>query len=341
MIDKIKQILTVLASATALLYGTGYIAEYAHARMLGISLVEPDNVYYLISGGTVFFKTLIALYDSLDGAWVFYFIVLGIGTAMFLHFEKKWGTNTMNRLPKTYGIALVLIVSFLIIYAIPIFTASMDITNLLPNPPGIKQNNKIGSNSGETLVDSINRKIRRWIQNEGKDAINKQKLTNYYVGSVFTVIFSGIVLFSALRRRRYWKPLPIPLTNKEDNFSKRVLTLSKRAGQPIFVFTVIILFILVAVQVLVIPFNYGILVQSNYFPQIELTMAEGKEKLLPENQMMMWLIRESDGQLLIFALYSIEINNKKRQFRTMFSVVRKAVEKIEIVDISFIFKYIK
>ena len=43
MMEKVKKFFTGLASITAFLYATGYIAEYAHARMLGIPMGQPLN----------------------------------------------------------------------------------------------------------------------------------------------------------------------------------------------------------------------------------------------------------------------------------------------------------
>jgi hypothetical protein len=333
MMEKIKQMLTVAASVTAMLYGTGYIAEFSHSRMLGISMVEPDNVYYLISGGTVYFKSIIAVYLSLVGPRAFIFILMIIVTVCLLFYENKLGTRNMKRLPKTYVISMFLLIVFLLVFAIPFFSSSMHIKKLLPPAPDSKPKKT------ETLnyIERTAAELSSWVRNEDEAGVNKQKLYDFYVASLLTSIFSGIFLFSALRRRRCWKPIPPPLPGEKQSFLEKIFNFANTFKHPLYFFALILLTAAVAVQILVIPLNYGVLVQSNHYPSIAITMEKDSESLIYGAKDKYWLLRQNKDLFLIYAL--VAVKGEELPEYKLFTLKKKDVKKIDIIDIKSIFAY--
>lgn len=131
MMEKVKNLLAGLASLTAFLYAAGYIAEYAHARMLGIPMAQPLNEYYLISGGTFVVSTLIALYTTIFKHFYFFIVVFIIAGA-FLHYEANTPKKKVTKMSKTYIIILFISVLVFLFAAVPIFTSPFDFSGFHP-----------------------------------------------------------------------------------------------------------------------------------------------------------------------------------------------------------------
>ncbi len=129
MIERVKQFFAAMASLTAFLYAAGYMAEFAHARLLGLSLVNVSPEAYLISGGGFIISTILSIYPTL----VHYPVpVLLITLAIIILFiyETYRRAEPSRRGPRVYILFTVIMV-LLMAVAVMTFIHSFELTGVL------------------------------------------------------------------------------------------------------------------------------------------------------------------------------------------------------------------
>jgi hypothetical protein len=343
MIDKVKNFLTGLASLTVFLYAVGYIAEYTYARMLGTPMGQPLNEYYLFSGGTLIFSTLYAVYSTITRHF-YYFIPLLIIIGAYLQYgayiEKKNPPRIF--ISSIYIISIFILVLVLLVVVVPRFTATFTFTDfLLPYSESVSNNQPLQPYVFE---------LKSWILNGGEE--NKKKLMDFYVLSIFLTVISAVALYSMIRQWKRWKtdkpeptnrkPGPASIRKKFSPVFSQYLHQLPRHG---FGLLIILMTVMTAVQIFTIPANYGILVKSNYYPEVKVVSnnaatSQGLELLEnqdPEKQYKVWLLRENKDELLLYAAFG-EKNKEDTVFKLL-TIKKNLVDKMEIFDNSFIFKY--
>lgn len=337
MIEKVKNFFTTMASAAVFLYVTGYMAEYAHAGMLGISLVEPFREYYLITGGTFILSTLYALYAVIFSYFPYLLPFVVVTVAILLYdLALKPGAPVS----RGYVVFMGLLAAGLLFVAVPVFTSPFAFSDFLLNdakPAG----------QGDFLLKGFHvftSELWTWIRNGG--VVNRQKLALFYVLSICSAGVSAVMLYSMVKRWKGWKPVaPEPPAvegvPRPRSLSARVLTAVP--GLPRFLFGILIVLVVfvVVVQVVSIPVNYGILIKSNDYPVVSVLMTKEGGELVegraPGSECKLWLLRESSGELLLCAAY---IPVGKNDFRyKLFAVKKERVEKIEVSAKEFIFEH--
>jgi hypothetical protein len=101
---------------------------------------------------------------------------------------------------------------------------------------------------------------------------------------------------------------------------------------------------MVAVQIITIPANYGILIKSNNYPEVKVVLngeATSRGLELLENQDLekeykVWLLRENKDEWLLYAVFGEK--NKDDLVYKLLTIRKNLVDKMEIFDNSFIFK---
>jgi hypothetical protein len=346
MIDKVKNFFAAMASLTVLLYATGYIADYSHATMLGISMVEPTKVYYLVSGGTFFLSTLYAIYATLV-SHPLYFLLFFVIIAAIILYEAYARKENITHIPKPYAVASFLTFIFMFV-TIHIFTSPFVFSDFL------LQNAKPGLNDKHSSF--IAKELRTWILNGGD--VNKQKLTVFYVLLILSTVISAVMLYSMIRQ---WKrrqtgqntqstettqstkaaesqPPPSDNSSKQPNRLARLLEYLNDLPRLSFGVLIILMIVIVVVQIVTIPINYGILIKTNDYPEVEVevetaNLLEDHDHTKPSK---VWILKEGTDDLLLYAVYLKDSDNLV--FR-LFTLKKKSVKKIEIIDNSFVFKY--
>ncbi len=341
MIDKVKNFLTGLASLTVFLYAVGYIAEYTYARMLGTPMGQPLNEYYLFSGGTFIFSTLYAVYSTIIRHF-YYFIALLIIIGAFLQYEAYLKKKNAGRISRTYMIIIFILVSILLVVVVPRFTSTFTFTDfLLPYSESVSNNQPLKPYVFE---------LKSWILNGGEE--NKEKLMDFYVLLIFSTVISAVVLYSMIQQWKRWKTLkpgqtkskssPASIQKKFSPVFSNYLHQFPRLG---FGLLIILMAVMVVVQIITIPANYGILVKSNNYPEVKVVLnaeAASRGLVLLENQDLekqykVWLLRENKDELLLYAAFG-EKNKEDTVFKLL-AIKKNLVDKMEIFDNSFIFKY--
>ena len=342
MIDKVKSFLTGLASLTVFLYAVGYIAEYTYARMLGTPMGQPLNEYYLFSGGTFIFSTLYALYSTIIRHF-YYFIALIIIIGAILLYEAYIKKKNAGRISisRTYMIIILILVLILLVAVVPRFTSTFTFTNfLLPYSESVSNNQPLKPYVFE---------LKSWILNGGEE--NKEKLMDFYVLLIFSTVISAVVLYSMIRQWKRWKTRKPGQTNgksspasNQKKFSSVFTNYLHQFPRLGFGLLIILMIVLVVVQIITIPANYGILVKSNNYPEVKVVLnaeAASRGLVLLENQDLekqykVWLLRENKDELLLYAAFG-EKNKEDTVFKLL-TIKKNLVEKMEIFDNSFIFK---
>ena len=108
----------------------------------------------------------------------------------------------------------------------------------------------------------------------------------------------------------------------------------QRRVLPVFM---VLMGLITAILIIVIPIDFGVLVKSNTYPEVQVTPIDGVE-LMPGRESgmesKMWLLRENSGELLLHAIY-VEKGKIKPVFKIL--VLKKdRVQTIEILKKSFI-----
>lgn len=334
MIEKVKSFFTTMASTAVLLYTVGYMAEYSHSRMLGVSLVDPFREYYLISGGTFILSTLYALYSTIFS----YFLTLVpfvLIIAAILLYEPA---APKTRGSKIYAALVFIVTLFFLFVAVPIFSSPFAFKDLLlvdvqANPGFLfKQFNYITS------------ELRTWILNGG--LLNKQKLALFYMLSILSTVVAAVMLYSMVRRWKQWKieepdlP-PINSVSWPRYMVTRLLKFMPSLPKRLFGLLIIMVMIIVVVQVITIPVNYGILIKSNEYPVVKVVVQREGYKLLENidntKESKLWLLSENNEKLLLYTVFYTK-NSEDIHYKLL-TLNKILVEKVEIIDNSFIFKY--
>lgn len=346
VIEKVKSIFAGLASLTVLLYAVGYITEYSHSRMLGISLVTPIKEYYLISGGTFIISTLYAIYSVILNIFLHFVWFLAI-IVFFLWYgaNSKKHNTTRSTIPGSkwvpmvyHSLVFILTLSFLLV-AIPVFTSTFGFTDLLlPNSEPTFHYNHFTHLTSELWT---------WILNE--NPVNKQKLTVFYVWSIFSTVISAVMLYSMMRQWLRWKADKSgrnSLTNTLQSTS-RWKSLRTKFHQVFlrpflkyfFGLLIILMMFIVVIQLVTIPVNYGILIKSNHYPEVKVeTMKAGIEFIEnrdPQKEYKLWLIRENEDEVLLYAAF-FEKNSEYTVYE-LFTLKKNLIKKIRVLANTFVF----
>ncbi|MCK4762036.1 MAG: hypothetical protein KAW12_07545 [Candidatus Aminicenantes bacterium] len=343
MVEKVKNFFAALASFAVFFYATGFLAEYAHDRMLGISMVEPAAESYLISGGKFVLSTLYALFSTIFSRF-YYFIFFFILAAVFLHFEARAKEKKAVAISKTYYTSVLVLTLIFLFFVIPLFTSPFAFSGLLLDKaePAV-----FYKPFEKTTAD-----LWTWMLNG--NPVNKAKLTHFYVLLVLSTAVSAVLLYSMVKRRQRMKG------SKEDEKPSKAdaaLTLKQKAAAlfktyrcvlPRFFYDLLLLLmvVVVLVQLFTIPLNYGILLKSNHYPAVRLEAASsaagqpGVEILadrLPGSDYKMWLLRENDKEIMVYAVF---IEKKSGQQAYKLLILKKAqIGTIEILGYSSIFEF--
>jgi hypothetical protein len=313
--------------------------------MLGISMVEPFKEYYLIAGGTFILSTLYALYSTIFSHF-HYFVLFIVFVAVILRYEAPSKDKNKNpsdsggsdRFPRGHAaFSFVLTVTYLFV-VIPIFTAPFGFKNfLLPDSaPGFYFKH----------FASITSELRTWILNDS--IVNRQKLACFYGMLIFSTVISALMLYSMIRR---WKRLntgkaqPVVSHNNKDSGHKVIYAwfagFLQAFPRYFFGLVIIAMMLVVVVQTVSIPVNYGILLKSNHYPEVKVEMLEPGVEFLDARdtakECKLWLLRENREELLLYAVF-YQINSEDPVYKLL-TLKRNLVKKIEISDNSFIFKY--
>lgn len=353
MLDKIKNFFAAFASAGALLYAVGYISEYAHDRLLGLYLVEPENTYYLIKGGTFFIATLDTIFSTILRHPHFFLLPLGAIVVINLAAGKSPGQKketgkeeTAEPAPSSCRLSiprlvLLSLVTLLIMFiVIPIFTAPFSIRDLL-----LTHSDKQPEPAGH--FERFNAETRTWILNHSH--VNRRNLAAMYVHSILWTVVTGLLFYFLLR---FWRHCPSGKEDEAEPADDNAASLKKwlwaalarfRQIQPRCILGLLLLLtgIGTAVQTVSIPVNYGILIKSNFYPQVEVA-AEPPVPVVANaraqgDDCTLWLLRENGEELLLYAAV-----HEKRSDNTvykLFTVKREQVKTIELLDKRFIFEY--
>ncbi|MCP4220759.1 MAG: hypothetical protein GY765_39390, partial [bacterium] len=126
MMEKVKQFIAAFASLTAVLYASGYLVEYAHDRMLGISVLKFTKEDLLISGGRFVLANLYELYTSFFPNFLF-FLVFVVLVVFILKLEKANG----DQLSGPYFLFLFLLLAGFLSGPVPYFMLPFGIADLL------------------------------------------------------------------------------------------------------------------------------------------------------------------------------------------------------------------
>lgn len=318
MLEKIKQFFAGIASVTIALYAIGFIAEYAHAKMLGIAMVDPLREYYLISGGTFFLSTFFSLYRALISHW-YYYIILFCAVGAFIWFDRYVQKKDRFGLEVTYTILVFVVIMVYLFTLIPVFITPFGFDDfLLRNFEPISQ---------AGFFAGIERELRTWILNE--NPANILKLDAFYVLLIFSTVLSAVITYALARR---WKMSAAVLKEKgkKGKLFKDIL----RRVLPVFM---VLMGIMSIIQIIIIPSDFGILIKPNMFPEVKVAMAEGVELMPehdPEMESKLWLLRENSDEILLHAIY-VEKGKTRPVFKIL--VVKKGdVRILEILKKSFI-----
>jgi len=337
MIEKVKNFFAAMASTAVLLYAVGYMAEYSHAGMLGISLVDPLRESYLIAGGTFILSTLYALHSTIF-SYFLYLVPFLVLIAVFLLYEAA---DPPKGISKLYAAGVFLLTLVLLFVAIPVFTSPFGFRDLLLTDaqaePGFLFKH----------LKPVTSELRTWIVNGG--LVNRQKLVFFYVLSIFSAVVSVVMLYSMARRWKRWKRVetePRSVDNTESVSWPRSLAarlLKRVPGLPRYGFGLLAVLAMVAaaVQVVSIPVNYGILVKSNDYPVVEVAVQkqgfELVENRAPGTECKLWLLREDEDEILLYAAFYPK--GSETQAYKLLTLKKGLVEKIEISGNGFIFEY--
>ncbi|NIM18387.1 MAG: hypothetical protein GTO45_40925 [Candidatus Aminicenantes bacterium] len=333
-IKKFLEITAALASLTVLLYACGYIADYAHDRMLGISGFEPAAVYYLVSGGTFFISTLYALYSTIVSHF-YYFLLFFVIIAAILLYEDYAKKKNAAHLPKPYAAAASIVIFIYLFVVIPIFTSTFAFENLL------LPKSQSEPDFYYSQFKTITAEMWTWILNESE--VNKLNLTARYVLLILSSIISVFILYSLVRQWKRWKKKPGPSKpgTGPGRFKPLIRLLEHLSALPKIAFALLIVLtvIIVAVQIVTIPINYGILIKSNLYPEVKVEV-QGTELLEnhdPGKESKVWLLKEGVHDLLVYAVFFQK--DRDDPVYKLFTLKKNLVKKIEILDNSFVFKY--
>jgi len=320
MLEKIKQFFAGIASVTIALYAIGFIAEYAHAKMLGIAMVDPVPEYYLISGGTFFLSTLLAIYFTLLNYWYYYVLFL-IAAGAFVYFDQYEQNETRLGLLSVYTGLVVVIICVYLIVVISLFTTPMHYKDFLLR--GFEPITQGGFFTG------IEKELRTWILNE--NSINVDKMQAFYTLLIFFTAFAALVTYALVRRGQKggWDRRP------KRPFSKLWYDI-QQGIVPIFI---AFMGTITVILIVLIPIDFGVLLKSNTYPEVKVTLAEGVE-FMPEREpgqeSKLWLLRENRDEYLFHVIY-VEKGKSKPVFKIL--VVKKGqVKTVEILKKSFILK---
>ncbi len=347
MIEQVKKFFTASVTLTAILYAIGYIVEQSHAGMLGISLVDPPADYYLTAGGQFFVSTLYALYSALLSHFIFVFVIFLVLTALILRYETDAGDSPAT-FPKIYGISAFILTFLLFFIAIPEFTCPFTFSDFL------LEQDKAGFHRNFSFIAAD---LRTWVLNGG--AINKQKLIIFHVALILTTILSAVMLWSMMRQWKRWEiPESVPHSSGESSWKDRFKASCLRWKIFLLRFgfglLIVLMMLIVAVEILTVPANYGILLKSNDYPEVRLDVKKEKVKKKSGDEITepaveifenhdigkeskLWLIRESRTEILLYAVY-FDKDIEDTVFRLL-AIRKDAIEKIQIVDNSFIFAF--
>ncbi len=318
MLEKIKQFFAVIASVTIVLYAIGYIAEYAHAKMLGFAVGDLVREEYLISGGNFFLSTFMALYYTLLNYWYYYVFFL-LAAGVFIYFDRYEQSEGRLGLQAVYTLSIIIIIIVFLYTVIPIFIKPLGFQDFL-----LREIEPIPQTG---IFSGIEKDLRTWILNE--NPINSLRLSAFYVLLLFSAAFSALVTYALVRRwqKGGWHPQP------KKALSKLLYDIHQRMV-PVFI---VFMGIMTAVLIVLIPIDFGVLIKSNTYPQVQVTPAAGIE-LMPEREpgmeSKMWLLSETSGELLLHAIY-VEKGKTKPVFKIL--VLKKdQVKTMEILKKSSI-----
>ncbi|MCP4217009.1 MAG: hypothetical protein GY765_20345 [bacterium] len=341
MIEKVKNFIASLASLTALFYAAGYIAEQSHARMLGISVVHPAKDYYLVAGGQFFLSTLYALHSALKPGLFFFLIFPLFFGFVFLIFQYENDAPGISGHPKKYSVIIAFIFIILMLFAIPRLTSPFVFSDFL-----LQQ-----AETGLEKYSFFARELRTWVLNDNET--NKQKLICFYVSLILSTSLSAAMLWSMIKQWKkgiFHEHEPALENSSSGSWQTRVKSCFHRYC---FGLLIVLMGVIVAVQTFAIPINYGILLKSNYYPEVKVevkteTVKKSGSEIVepvtgllenndPAREYKLWLLRENSGEMLFYAVY-YEKGASDDVYKLQ-AVKRDAIRKIEIVNNSFIFKF--
>lgn len=334
MIEKVKNFFAAMASTAVLLYAVGYMAEYSHARMLGISLVDPFRESYLMAGGTFILSTLYALYSTIF-SYFLYLVPFVVLIAVFLLYEAA---DPPKGISKLYAAGVSLLTVVFLFVAIPVFTSPFGFRDLLMTDARAETGFLFKH------FNYITSELRTWIVNGG--LVNRQKLVFFYVLSISSAVVSVVMLYSMVRRWKRWKRVERESPAAESVFWLRYLVerlLKRVPGLPRYGFGLLVILVMVAavVQVVSIPVNYGMLVKSNDYPVVNVTVQkegfELVENRAPGTECKLLLLREDEDEILLYAAFYPK--GSETQKYKLLTLKKGLVEKIEISGNGFIFEY--
>jgi hypothetical protein len=211
------------------------------------------------------------------------------------------------------------------------FASPLYIENLLP--PNAAQ--KIGNY--QNSLEKQAAEMITWIKNEDDAGINKKKLYDFYASSIFTFSLSITIMYSLIRRRKKWKPEPVPKPQKGSSILPLLMFYIKRFKTQGFHIIIILLAIALTVQLVLIPINYGCLIKSNHYPRVNIILSSDTEQDNRYLNSSLWLVRENEDNVLIYG--SLPIPGKRLPEYKLFTLKKEAIKSIEILDIGSIFKY--
>jgi hypothetical protein len=327
MLDEIKKFFISLTTIAVLFYSTGYLVDKSHGRMLGITGVEPPLDYYLFEGGNFFLGTILALYSTIFSPYWYMFPLFFVLLVFIILSNQYDRTKNCSLSCSVISIIFILILTA---FAVKFFTLPFVFSDLLLYEPKVPEN-----------TDSFTYELRTWIINE--NPLNEQKLTALYTGLLLCTIFTGTLSWSSIR---LWNKA------KDRAEQKQTFSLCTESLRILFGIFVIVLLIVCATLILALPINYGILLKSRSYPEVTVSIknekvkdAAGNEILTPSfelfadkhpnNKPTLWLLRQNDKEILLYAVY----RSKNQEYLFKPVIVKKdAIQKIEIIKNSFIFR---
>jgi len=334
----LKTLISSFATFTALLYVAGYIAEHSHARMLGISGVEPAKDYYLVVGGKFFISSLYALFSTIISPYCFVYFIFFIPIFVLFTYEKYIVYQSETAFNKSYLAIVCFITIFIGFIVTPVFTYPFLFKDLILT----QARHPLWADFG-LLWSNMAFELRSWILNYSP--VNKQKLNLFFTILILTSVFTSFLLWSAVRQ---WKRLGRInfIRYKPTKIKKITINWRRQVHRSFTAISLLLLTIVCAVLILTIPVDYGVLLIDNHYPEVKIDIA-GKNVHPPikctvelfedanlNKEYKLWLLRENKTETLLYAVY---FNKGDEITYRLLTIKKNVINKIEKVDNSFIF----
>ena len=244
-----------MAGITGILYALGYLAERAHLRMLGVSDIPMTAQKYLEAGGYFVWKSFLSLpfvlYSSTDfiiSNW-WSAIAIPLTMIMFILWKRSGWFNLHSRFLIFWKMGntakfILLILGYVVAFAfmlkvtLPRFVGPTKISRLLmeSNPCS----NDLHSNTADLTGDIV--------------CCEASKLATYYAQLVLLLV---LLINCMIFIQRY--------SSKFSNISKFDYPLR---------FVNLLFILLVGVHGVLLPLNYGVLLSSNRYSDVNIAFAD-------------------------------------------------------------------